>query len=62
MKTFEPGERVEFQPSPGVSWKPGEYLAADKSVLGRGWHTVIDDSFREHHYVPTRRIRKVRPR
>lgn len=60
MKTFVQGEQVEFQASPGESWKPATYVSADTSPLGKGWHVVKDASgFLAKHYVPARRLRKV---
>jgi len=60
VKTFEFGERIEFQASPGEPWKPATYVRADTEPLGKGWHVVNDTGgFLAKHYVPTRRIRKV---
>lgn len=60
MKTFVEGEQIEFQDSPGVSWRPAVYVCADKDPLGKGWHYVrATTGFHQQHYVPARRIRKV---
>lgn len=57
-KTFQAGEVVLFRRDTdhGRSWELGEFLSSNPDF--HGWYWVRDDTgFREHHLVPSRRIK-----
>jgi hypothetical protein len=57
---FVAGEYVEFQAEPHALWEEGVYLRADSDPGVKGWHHIRDArGFRQKHYVPTRRLRKM---